>query len=507
MSGSSPPPRPRPRPLRRAALCGLVVLCAAAPAVAQDALAPAVLQALRDADVPPEALAGVALPLGHHGRAWRRDATRPMQPGSSMKLLTSIVALERLGADHRGFTELRSAAPLDADGVLHGDLALVGGADPELSVPAFWALLLDLRQRGVRTIDGDLVLDRTRFVPARIDRGLPPFDEAPEFPYNVIPDALLLAGNLLPIELSAGTDGVRAESVPALPGIRFDSRMALSDARCEDWDDGWRPATIDRAEPPITVTLHGAFPRDCTQRVALQLVDRDVLAGQLFRSLWQGLGGQWRGAIREAAAAAGARVLARHDARPWGEVMRGMNKRSDNALTRLLFLELGAASPPPPGGDDTSTRRAGAAVRGWLEAQRIDTAGLVLDNGSGLSRSARVTPLQLASALRVAAAGPRAPDLLATLPVAGVDGTMRRRLRDSPAAGVARLKTGTLRNVVALAGIVADAEGRTWAVALMVNHDNAGRARPALDALIDGIARSGPHGPPPLAVGPLGDGP
>jgi D-alanyl-D-alanine carboxypeptidase/D-alanyl-D-alanine-endopeptidase (penicillin-binding protein 4) len=155
----------------------------------------------------------------------------------------------------------------------------------------------------------------------------------------------------------------------------------------------------------------------------------------------------------------------------------------------------------------TTAALAGREVRRWLAAHGIADEGLVLDNGSGLSRGERITPLQLASMLKRAWHGRHAPDLLASLPVAGVDGTMRRRLTDSPATGWARLKTGRLRNVVALAGFVDDEQGRPWAVAMMINHDRAAQARPALDALVDAMARHGPHGPPRALPGPQGDGP
>ncbi|MEO5733444.1 MAG: D-alanyl-D-alanine carboxypeptidase/D-alanyl-D-alanine-endopeptidase [Rubrivivax sp.] len=524
-------------------------LAVALPARADDPLPPAVFTALQVAGVPPDALAGIVLPLGHRSRPWSVNANRAMQPASTMKLVTSIVALDRLRATHRGATEFRSSAPL-VDGVLQGDLQLVGLADPDLSVPAFWDLLLSLRASGIHTIGGDLVVDRTRFRPARIDQNLPPFDEATEFPSNVIPDALLLAGNLLPMVLRSDANGaLQAATVPPLEGVLFDSRMAANDKPCKDWNDDWLPAratatipaeaadAMDGPTPAVSATarpvtrieLNGAYPRNCTQRVALQLIDRQELAERLFRSLWRAVGGRWDGRAREAAeplppSAASAlvapsRLLARHEARPWGEVLRAMNKQSDNAIARLLLLELGAVAGAPAerngsrtavgaGGSSTTTLQAARAeVRRWLLAQRIDPTGMVVDNGSGLSRSERITPMQLASMLRVAWADPQAPDLLASLPVAGVDGTMRRRLKDSPAAGLARLKSGTLRNVTALAGIVVDNQGRPWAVALMVNHDNAARARPALDALIDGIARFGPHGRAPLPIGPKGNGP
>ncbi|MDE2082304.1 MAG: D-alanyl-D-alanine carboxypeptidase/D-alanyl-D-alanine-endopeptidase [Burkholderiales bacterium] len=447
------------------------------------------LQALDAAHLPPDALAAVALPLGHDAPAWGWRAQVPMPPASTMKLVTSVVALDELGPDLRGRTTLLTAAPL-AGGVLRGDLVLQGGGDPDLGVPQLWALLLELRQQGVREIRGNLLLDRTRYRPARMDLGREPFDEWPEFPYNVIPDALMVAGDLLPLALQAGPRGVQAATVPPLPGLQIASRMTLDDRPCREWDEGWRPARVSHRAGRTRIELHGAFPRDCRVRTALQLIDRDELAGRLFGALWQGLGGRWRGSVREGAAPAGARVLAEHLARPWGELLRPMNKQSDNVLARLLFLELGVPAMAAHPGASTAELGA-AAVRHWFEGHGIDDDGLVLDNGSGLSRSERITPLQMAALLAAAWAGPHASDLAMSLPVAGVDGTLHRRLADSPAAGWARLKTGSLRDTTALAGYLRDAQGRPWAVAMMVHHDPIAGGSAVLDALVDSLARGG----------------
>jgi D-alanyl-D-alanine carboxypeptidase/D-alanyl-D-alanine-endopeptidase (penicillin-binding protein 4) len=477
-------------------LCVLRVLCIsalAAAAQAQDALPPAVRAALAQAGVPEDALAAVALPLGPVPRAapWRHQAARPMQPASTMKVVTAIVAIDRLGPDLRGSTEFRSAAPLQ-DGVLQGDLVLKGGNDPDLELPQFWALLVDLRQAGVRRIEGDLVLDRTLFNPPRPDLGVPPFDEAPEFAYNVIPDALQLAGNLLPLQLSADAQSLAAAVVPPLPGLDIDaSHVALTDRPCKDWDEDWLPARVSHDAGRTRIELQGGFPRGCARRTGLQLIDRNELAERLFAALWGELGGSWQGRVREAAAgtdAVATRLLARRESRAWGEVLRSTMKESDNPHTRMLYLQLGVAAARP--GEPTA-QAAAREVRAWLAEHRIDDAGLVLDNGSGLSRSERITPWQLASMLKTAWGGRRASELVMSLPVAGEDGTLRRRYQASPAAGWARLKTGTLRNVVALAGYVYDPQGRPWAVSMMINHEAAQAARPALDALVDALARRG----------------
>jgi D-alanyl-D-alanine carboxypeptidase/D-alanyl-D-alanine-endopeptidase (penicillin-binding protein 4) len=481
--------------LRALAAVSLGLACAGLGA--QDFPA-AVEEALRQARLPASALAVAALPLHNDGVPWGVQATRPMQPGSSMKLVTSIVALDRLGPNHRGFTELRSAATLEG-GTLQGDLALVGGGDVELGPAQLWSLLVDLQLAGVRHIAGDLLLDRTRYRPARPDRGVPPFDGSPEFPYNVIPDALNVAGSLLPFELRATATGVEARTVPPLPGVVFDSGMALVDARCPEWDDHWQPAEVAHDGSSTRITLKGGFPRGCTTRAEVQLLDRNELAERLFRALWQGLGGTWSGRAVDQATPAGARVLALRQGRPWGELLRHQNKTSDNAWTRVLFQELGAARSAAEPERDTR-ELAAEAVREWFAEQRIDATGLVMDNGSGLSRSERISPLQMARLLVAASRGRHAADFTMSLPTVGVDGTMRNRLKESPATGWARLKTGTLRNVVALAGYVSDPQGRPWALAMMINDDEgASRGRPVLDALVDHIAR---HGVPEPRGGP-----
>ena len=470
-------------------------MAVAAPPPRDDALPPVVSALLAQAGVGDEAFAAIAIPLTTKwARPWQFRATQAMQPGSTMKIVTTVVALDRLGPNHRGRTELFAAGAIEGE-LLNGDLVLQGGADTEFDLPALWQMLFELRLRGVRDIGGDLLLDRSLFRPPRIDIGLPPFDESPEWGYNMIPDALMLSGNLMGLALSSNASGVQAKLTPPLEGVEIDAgAMTLSERECGDWDDDWLPAVVQEAPAAsFRIGLRGAFPRRCEARGNLQMLDRDVIAERQVRAVWASLGGQWRkplGSVREAATPIDALSIAVHRSRPWGEVLRHMNKQSDNAETRLLFLQLGVKAMARDAMTPT-LELAQREVERWFDEQRIERIGLVLDNGSGLSRSERISPRSLALLLKAAHAGKHAPELLMSLPVAGVDGTMRRRLKSTPAEGWARLKTGTLKNVTALAGYVRDTRGDTWAVAAMVNHDQAAKARPALDALIEWVAKSG----------------
>lgn len=440
--------------------------------------------------LPDTALAYVAFPVDAPAQALRWQAERPVNPASTMKILTGAVALDRLGPNWRGRAELLAAGRLE-NGVLDGPLVLRGGAHAAFDWGALNTLLREAREAGVQTVRGGLVIDRTRFQPAREDLGLPPFDEAPAFPYNVIPDALLLNGNLLTLVLHSDGQQVRASWSPAWPGLRVDASGLRVDPglSCPQWDDGWEPPSVQADAAGVQLRLAGRFPAHCQQRQPLQLVDRSVVAAQALRQLWSELGGQLEGEVREAASPADARLIASHQAPPLAEWLRGAMKRSDNALTRLLYLQLGSAHPQAA--RFASTRAAAEdQVRAWLRENGIDDRDLVLDNGSGLSRHERLRPAQLAAVLQVALRKPYAPELVAGLPLAGRDGTLSRRLRGTAAEGQARLKTGTLRDAVGLAGTLQDASGRLWIVAAHVNHDEAAlKGRPVLDALIEHLAR------------------
>jgi D-alanyl-D-alanine carboxypeptidase/D-alanyl-D-alanine-endopeptidase (penicillin-binding protein 4) len=464
------------------------VLAAAAVQWAPAQVPPPVSERLDAAALPADALGFAVLRMRDGATVLAHNAERPMQPASTLKLLTSWVALEELGPGWKGRSELRTAGEI-AGGVLRGDLVLAGMADVDLDWRELERMLRRLRVRGIREIRGDLVLDRSYFSPARTDVGLAPFDEAPEFRYNVVPDALLLNTNLVELDIASDGRGVRAAMSPALDQVRVVSDMTLVDRRCADWEDGWRfPTIAEHVRGTLTIRLQGEFPRDCTASTAISVIDRDAFALRLFRLLWRSLGGTFRGGVREASVPGATQVLAHHSSRPLVELLHDINKDSDNPVTRVVYLALGATSPD---GTAPTAVRAEARMRAFLAARGVADASLVLENGSGLSRAERIRPRQLAAALRAARGGPWSAELVASMPIAALDGGMRSRLNDSPAAMRARIKTGTLRDASAVAGYVRGEDGEEYVVVAMINHPLAAgaAARPALDALVDWVAR------------------
>jgi D-alanyl-D-alanine carboxypeptidase/D-alanyl-D-alanine-endopeptidase (penicillin-binding protein 4) len=428
-------------------------------------------------------------------------ADRPMQPASTMKLVTTLVGLETLGPVFRGRTELRTSGEV-VKGRLKGDLVLRGGADADFSDEVLEKMLQALRNQGIRKIDGDLVLDRSLFNPARTDVGLPPFDEAPEAYYNVIPDALMVNKNMLQIDMRSTDRKLQLVMQPPLDGVIVSSDMKLVDADCAKWEDGWKlPEAVPQENGKLSVVLHGTFPKNCAKDYGINVVDRQDYLARLFRGTWKKLGGSFSGDVIEGMAPVDSRILAEHASRALPEVVRDINKPSDNALARTVFLSLGSleadpvlGSRPIPGVTaETTFSRADRAVRNWMRQHGINDEGLVMENGSGLSRIERISAAQLGALLKAGQRSDWAPEFQASMPIVAVDGTMRKRLKDSPAAGHARMKTGSLSNVTAVAGYVRDAAGHQCVVVAMVNDAQAGngKGRAVLDALVDWVARSG----------------
>jgi len=204
----------------------------------------------------------------------------------------------------------------------------------------------------------------------------------------------------------------------------------------------------------------------------------------LFRELWRGAGGMLTGVVREAPVPPEARLFATLESPALSELVRDINKYSNNVMARQLFLTLGATAGLPG-----EPHKAATVIREWLAGKGLLFPELVLENGSGLSRRERISARHLGELLGHAYRSPVMPELMASLPLVAMDGTMKKRLGQAAVAGRAHLKTGSLAGVRAIAGYVLDARGRRMSVVLIVNHPNAGRAEPVQDALLDWVYR------------------
>jgi D-alanyl-D-alanine carboxypeptidase/D-alanyl-D-alanine-endopeptidase (penicillin-binding protein 4) len=437
-----------------------------------------VADALARANVPQSAVALVVEPVEGGAALVSHRAAEPVNPASVMKLVTAYAALDLLGPAFTFRTDVLLEGDL-ASGVLDGNLVIRGGGDPKLTYERVWQLAHQLRSRGLREVRGDIVIDRGYFAPVRHDPAL--FDKDPRRAYNVGPDAFLVNFHALDFAFIPEGESVRVTADPDLPNVEIASRIKLTAEACGWWQGGIQPEFQENGLI-ATVVFNGSFPAACGEKHrALSVFDGPGFAESVLRWVWSESGGVLRGKVRAGTVPAQARLLYRHESEPLANLVRDMNKNSNNVLARHLFLALSAERGTP--GEGAASAR---IVREWLRARGIEPRDFAIENGAGLSRSDRISAGAVTALLRGAWASAVMPEFASSMPIFATDGTLKLR-RGAGAAGQAHLKGGTLTGVQAVAGYVLDRSGKRFAVAMVVNHANANAAQPALDALVEWV--------------------
>lgn len=442
------------------------------------ALLPFTSSLARDAQLPPavaRAMTRAGIPAGNVSIYVRDAATNevvvdlnaqtPRSPASIIKVLTTFAALDMLGPAYTWHTRVYGSGPLE-NGTVQGDLFLAGGGDPYMTAERWWSFVQSLRELGIARIAGDVVIDNSYFAPQNGSRA--DFDAQPFRSYNVLPDALMVNFQTARFTVSATQGRARpAITVNPLPAnLVVKNDLKLGTGRCQGYNRG---ISFDMPDPadPNTITLRGVFPAACgSYSISRAIMTPPDYAYGTFRTLWLQSGGAIDGAARLAAIPQQARLLYEHDSLPLAEVIRLVNKFSNNVMARHLLLTLGAEKFGVP----ATPERGRNAIRAWLTGRGINANGLVIENGSGLSRTERITARTLGEMLDVAWHSQFMPEFAASLPLSATDGTLRTRFDSPGMQGRIRLKTGRIDDVSALAGFVNAASGKTFVAVIIVNH-------------------------------------
>jgi D-alanyl-D-alanine carboxypeptidase/D-alanyl-D-alanine-endopeptidase (penicillin-binding protein 4) len=214
------------------------------------------------------------------------------------------------------------------------------------------------------------------------------------------------------------------------------------------------------------IIFTGRYDAACGENEVFRVIsDPSNYIHGVFRSIWRELGGRFEGGVREANVPDGAQLLHTGHSPPLSDVIRSINKYSNNVMTRQLLLTMGAELDAPPGTEEKGIR----IVRDWLRQNSLDFPELVLENGAGLSREERISARHLGELLLAAYYSPYMPEFMSSLPVLAMDGTLKRRMGGTDLAGRAHLKTGSLDDVRAQAGIMLDQQGRRMVVVTLQN--------------------------------------
>ena len=235
------------------------------------------------------------------------------------------------------------------------------------------------------------------------------------------PDALLVNFKSIAVTFvpDAAARVARVMVVPEVAGMKYPRMVPAVEGGCGDWRGRLKADIND----PMNIRIGGVYPLACGERaIYLGALEHTSYFAAVFRALWERQGGVWVGRVREGVVPAAARLVAAQESPPLASLIRDINKFSNNVMTQQLFLTLGAA-----GGEPGNPARGAAAVRGLLTARGIEARELILENGCGLSRVERISAATLGQVLADAWKSQWMSELMASLPISGVDGTMKTR--------------------------------------------------------------------------------
>ncbi len=464
------------------------VLVTSGVATAWATLPEPVAQAMRDTGVPVNAVSVYVREIGRQQPLIDHRGSAAMSPASTMKIVTTLVGLDVLTPSYTWKTTFHTNARIE-NGVLRGPLYIKGSGDPKFVTEHLQAAVTALRARGIREIAGDVFMDRSRFTGVPHDPSL--FDGQPLRPYNVGPDALLFNFKSVGFKFAPQPDNSVAVTTDgtAPDGLTLTNRLRATGAvggGCGDWRSLITPTFASNGHF-ASASFTGTYPRDCGEQswyVSL-FEDGGLLAGS-FKRLWRDAGGTRTGGIRDGVVPKNARLLYTHTSAPLASMVTDINKFSNNVMARQLLLTLDAELSKRP----AQASRGARSIREWARTRGFDLPDLVIENGSGLSRTERISAQSMGKILEYGLTAPFSADFVSSLPLAATDGTLSKRFVNQLAEGSAYLKTGTLTGVKALAGYLLLPGNRKMIFVGIINHGNAEAGQKALDAAVDWVYHS-----------------
>jgi D-alanyl-D-alanine carboxypeptidase/D-alanyl-D-alanine-endopeptidase (penicillin-binding protein 4) len=356
---------------------------------------------------------------------------------------------------------------------------------------------------GIQKIDGNLFFDRSAYAPSVMEHNT--IDGEALRAYNVPPDPLLYAFRTLSFQLgkSRTADFIDISYTPALSQLKIDNQMQLVDQPCDNWKSNVRfnlePEGVSKINQPLVAQFSGAFPSACKGvNYNVVALDANTFLTQGFTAAWELSGGTWVKAPigKSGVTPLAARLLLQFEGISLADDVLDINKFSNNVMARQVLLTLALEKIGKP----ATTANGEIVIQSWLKQNSLDFPGLVIENGSGLSRNEAISAEQMNQLLFTARNLPVGEIFYNSLPIAGTDGTMRNRLmtqlrkflhlKKKPEA---RIKTGSLADVRTISGYVMSKSGKLYAVTSFINHPNAWRGLEAHDQLLAWLLEDGPE--------------
>ena len=443
-------------------------LCSVAAADTTGALPGSVARILAGYKVPSAEFSAYVHEIGQPEPLLAFNEAVPRNPASTIKIVTTFVGLESLGPAYTWKTE----AFLDGDitdGTLDGDLLIKGYGDPYFVIERFWLFLRELRNRGLSSVDGNLLIDDSYFELTADRPGS--FDGQPLRVYNVIPSALLV--NFQSVRFSFAPDAVtgRVQIVadPMPTNLEISNRLKLARGGCRGYQNGVAISVGD-ADSRNPVIFSGSLAENCREySMSRSVLQPATYTYGVFKTLWEANGGRITGGVGLQTAPADGEPFVSFASPPLADVIRSVNKFSNNIMARQLLLTIGAELIGPPG----TVEKGREAIGLVLASRGLALIDLHMENGAGLSRETRISARDLGRVLLDASDSPYQSEFISSFALGGLDGTLRRRFTQDDLRGRVHLKTGRLDDVFAMAGYVYSRSGRQFIVVGIQNSKGA----------------------------------
>jgi serine-type D-Ala-D-Ala carboxypeptidase/endopeptidase (penicillin-binding protein 4) len=451
------------------------------PVFSQD-LPDAVKQALNQNGIPESAASVYIHEINTNQPIIAFNSDKPMNPASVMKLVTTFAGLELLGPAFTWKTEVYTNGNL-REGRLQGDLIIKGYGDPRLNLENFWLLTRHLHQSGISEITGDLILDNSYF-DVSIENPAA-FDNKPHRAYNTAPEALLVNYRTTELRIIPKPENNTTRIIinPQTEFITLNNNLKLTRDKCVEWRNtlGASINVDTKNYHHAYVALNGNYSVTCGEKsLLLSLHNSQTYTLGLFKQLWKQQGGIFNGKVRTGIVPNKRLPFETYQSPPLTEIIRDINKFSNNIAARQLYLTLGTVA----GNEPATLNKSNDVVRQWLKSKELYSPEFKIENGSGLSRDERISTRHLGRLLLKAFQSSVMPEFVSSLPILAVDGTMRKRLTGTTVTGRAHIKTGLLNGVKTMAGYMLDKSGRRMAIVFFVNHSNSGKSQLAMDTLL-----------------------
>lgn len=391
---------------------------------------------------------------------------KEMTPASVIKVYSTYAALLELGYNYRWPTKFYYTGRLK-NGILHGNLIIKGFGDPTLKTSDIKPIVSALKAKGIRKIEGNIVIDRHYFTVPKRDSSH--FDKNIYSAYNAMPDALMFNQHLS--RFSIVSKGGRHKVVKSIPGesYRVANKLRSVSGSCKG-KRSWPGISVNHSGTTPVLVVSGTLSTKCPRRSYTYIVTKPYR--EFYEAFKRGLeqsGISYHGRMKTSKVPAGAKLLYTHYSATLERIISITAKKSNNLFARHLLLTLGAKIYGEPSNLNKGRR---AVVQILNRYRLLDTPRCHIDNGCGLSRVSKITARSMANVLDHAykSYGKR---WMQTLSIAGTDGTIRRRFRNTSVKNRAWMKTGTLNNAKNIAGYVKSKSGRMYVAIILVNGSGA----------------------------------